>query len=101
MLRAAKAIMSPRPRVPTRRAAAAPVRGEAAFLAADDAAEFPHPAVTVDVAPMTTVGGALHVLLVRRDEHPGKGKWSLAGGFVGMKESLDDAAARVLTTKAR
>lgn len=73
---------------------------EAAFLAAYDAAEFPHPSVTVDVAPMTTADGALHALLVRRTDHPAKGKWALAGGFVGMKESLDDAAARVLATKA-
>jgi len=73
---------------------------EAAFLAAYDAAEFPHPSVTVDVAPVTTADGALHALLVRRTDHPAKGKWALAGGFVGMKESLDDAAARVLATKA-
>src|SRR5262249_39378512 len=73
---------------------------ERAFLAAYDAAKFPLPAVTVDVAPVTTSGGALHALLVRRQAPPAKGKWALAGGFVGMKESLEDAAARVLATKA-
>ena len=73
---------------------------EDAFLAAYDAAEFPHPSVTADVAPMTTADGALHALLVRRADHPAKGKWALAGGFVGMKESLDEAAERVVATKA-
>jgi 8-oxo-dGTP diphosphatase len=79
---------------------ATPDPDEAAFLAAYDAAEFPHPSVTVDVAPMTTLGDALYVFLVRRADHPAKGKWALAGGFVGMKESLDAAAERVLATKA-
>lgn len=92
--------MSSKPRVPASRAAATTDRDEAAFLAAYDAAEFPHPSVTVDVAPMTTADGALHVILVRREAHPAKGKWSLAGGFVGMKESLDAAAERVLAAKA-
>ena len=78
----------------------APDADESAFLAAYDAAEFPHPSVTVDVAPMTTADGGLHALLVRRADHPAKGKWALAGGFVGMKESLDQAAERVLATKA-
>lgn len=73
---------------------------EAAFLAAYDAAEFPHPSVAVDVAPVTTADGALHALLVRRRDHPAKGKWALAGGFVGMRESLDEAAERVLAAKA-
>jgi len=73
---------------------------EHAFLAAYDAAAFPHPSVTVDVAPMTTKEGRLHVLLVRRGEHPHRGRFALAGGFVGMRESLDAAAARVLATKA-
>lgn len=73
---------------------------ELAFLAAYDASEFPHPSVAVDVATMTTFDGALHALLVRRTEHPAKGRWALPGGFVGIDESLDDAAARVLRTKA-
>jgi 8-oxo-dGTP diphosphatase len=90
--------MSREPRKPT--PAGTPHAEERAFLAAYDAAEFPHPSVTVDVAPMTTADGALHALLVRRADHPHRGRWALAGGFVGMKESLDDAAARVLATKA-
>jgi 8-oxo-dGTP diphosphatase len=75
-------------------------REERAFLEDYDAAEFHHPSVAVDVAAMTTAGGSLHVLLVRRSEHPHKGRWALAGGFVGMRESLDAAASRVLEAKA-
>ncbi len=37
--------------------------------------------------------------MIERQEHPNRGKWSLPGGFVGMDESLHDAAARVLQTK--
>src|SRR6186713_759173 len=84
----------------TRKATEASDPEEREFLAAYDAAKFPLPSVTVDVAPVTAAGGALHALLVRRAYHPGKGKWALAGGFVGIAESLDQAAARVLAAKA-
>lgn len=73
---------------------------ERAFLDAYDANAFPHPSVTVDVAPVTADEGAVHALLVRRARQPQRGMWALFGGFVGMQESLDDAAARVLAAKA-
>lgn len=38
----------------------------------------------------------LKLLLVKRDFEPEKGKWSLMGGFLDAKESLDDAAGRIL-----
>lgn len=38
----------------------------------------------------------LKLLLVKRSFEPAKGSWSLAGGFVKEKESLDEAASRVL-----
>lgn len=38
----------------------------------------------------------LKALLIKRGFQPEKGKWSLMGGFVGAKESADEAAARVL-----
>lgn len=38
----------------------------------------------------------LKLLLIKRDFQPEKGHWSLMGGFVGKKESLDEAANRVL-----
>lgn len=39
----------------------------------------------------------LKLLCIKRDFEPGKGEWSLMGGFVQGKESSDDAASRVLT----
>lgn len=38
----------------------------------------------------------LKLLLFRRKVEPEKGKWSLMGGFVDTKESVEDAAKRVL-----
>ena len=38
----------------------------------------------------------LKLLLVRRSFEPAKGSWSLPGGFVKEKESLDEAAGRIL-----
>lgn len=53
--------------------------------------------VAVDCIIFTVVDGHLKVLLVRRDFQPEKGKWSLIGGFVDSSESVDDAAARILS----
>jgi 8-oxo-dGTP diphosphatase len=39
---------------------------------------------------------ALKLLLIKRSFDPMKGSWSLPGGFVGEKESLDEAASRIL-----
>ncbi|MDB2576877.1 NUDIX hydrolase [Planctomycetota bacterium] len=69
------------------------------FLAEYDASEFERPSVAVDVALLTVHEGGLRVLLVERVEPPQRGAWALPGGFVGMNESLDDAAARVLRDK--
>jgi len=38
----------------------------------------------------------LSVLLVKRDNYPFKDKWCIPGGFVDTKETLDDAALRIL-----
>ena len=38
----------------------------------------------------------LKLLLIRRNFEPGKGEWSLMGGFLKQDESLDDAAKRIL-----
>jgi len=69
------------------------------FLASYDASRFPRPSVAVDVAIVTVADGQLKTLLVEREEHPSKGHWALPGGFVRLDESLDDAAARVLSEK--
>jgi 8-oxo-dGTP diphosphatase len=58
--------------------------------------EYPHPAVTVDVAVFTAVAGVVNVLLVQRKHWPHTGKWALPGGFVDIDESLKRAAWREL-----
>lgn len=40
--------------------------------------------------------GHLRVLIGKRQMDPGRGEWSLYGGFVGANESVDDAASRTL-----
>jgi 8-oxo-dGTP diphosphatase len=72
---------------------------EQKFLAQYDASQFPHPSVTVDVALLTAEQGELRALLIKRQEYPERGKWSLPGGFITMDESLDEAALRVLSSK--
>lgn len=65
-----------------------------------DPQAFDRPSVTVDVVLLTVQHKTLKVLLVQRTEQPFWGYWSLPGGFVGMQESLEDAATRVLRQKA-
>jgi 8-oxo-dGTP diphosphatase len=72
---------------------------ELAFLAAYDASRYPRPSVAVDVVLLTVRDRTLRTVLTKRDEQPAQGRYSLPGGFVGIDESLDDAAARVLATK--
>src|SRR5687767_7631832 len=76
---------------------------EQRFLAAYRPEAYPRPAVTVDIVIFTIVDADLKVLLVRRNEHPFKGRWALPGGFVRVGdaredqgEDLDEAAAREL-----
>lgn len=61
-----------------------------------------HPpfAVTVDLVLMTVADDTLVVLLQRRCEAPFAGSPALPGGFVGIDETLGDAARRVLSDKA-
>ena len=54
--------------------------------------DFPHPAVTVDIAVFTVDNDGLAVLLIKRAAEPFKGYWALPGGFVGPRESLRAAA---------
>ncbi len=63
------------------------------FLAAYHPGDYERPSVTVDVAILTSEGEAL---LIRRGNHPNLGMWALPGGFVDMKETLYEAAAREL-----
>ena len=58
--------------------------------------EYPHPAVTVDIAVFTVDRGRLATVLIQRAGWPHAGKWALPGGFVGIDESLRRAAWREL-----
>src|SRR4030042_4622577 len=57
---------------------------------------FPKPSVTVDIVVFTIENDELKVLLVKRKLNPFKDKWAIPGGFVRIKESLEDAAKREL-----
>lgn len=52
--------------------------------------------VSVDCIVFGFDEGQLKILIGQRKFDPGKGQWSLYGGFVEPKESIDDAANRVL-----
>jgi 8-oxo-dGTP diphosphatase len=62
--------------------------------------DWPRPSVAVDVVALTVFEGSLHVALYERSEAPDEGLLALPGGFVGIAESLDDAARRLLSRKA-
>lgn len=44
-------------------------------------------------------GGALKLLLIKRDNEPFKNKWALPGGFVFMDETIEQCAKRILLEK--
>ena len=73
---------------------------ERAFLDDYDPTAFARPSLAVDLVLMSVIEGAPAVLLLRRDAHPFQGAWTLPGAFVGIDESLDAAARRVLGGKA-
>lgn len=77
------------------------MQDDSEFLRSYDVAAFERPSVAVDLVLMSVVGGAIVALLTRRREPPHQGRWALPGGFVGMKETLAEAAVRVMRDKAR
>ena len=52
--------------------------------------------VSVDCIIFGFDEGKLKVLIGRRQMDPGRGEWSLYGGFVAADESIDEAASRTL-----
>lgn len=64
--------------------------GEAKFLRDYQPGDYPRPSVTVDLVILTVVDKLLRVLLVKRNEHPYKGRWALPGGFVRVGPSRED-----------
>ena len=59
--------------------------------------DYPRPSVTVDcvIFGLDNVQ-QLKVLLIQRKLEPYQGDWALPGGFVDMKETLEEAALREL-----
>lgn len=58
--------------------------------------EYPHPALTTDIALFTIRDEKLAILLIRRRAEPYQGCWALPGGFVDPEECLEDCAMREL-----
>ncbi|MBQ8304603.1 MAG: NUDIX hydrolase [Blautia sp.] len=70
------------------------------FLERYDPKKYDCPSNTVDIAVFRRVsaagGSGLQLLMIRRRNHPNIGYWALPGGFVEIRENLEDAAAREL-----
>lgn len=80
---------------------------EIEFLNEYDESKYQRPSVTSDVLIFTTEDQkeensrkvprkGMQVLLIKRDNYPHMGKWAIPGGFVNIKESLEDGAIRTL-----
>jgi len=61
-----------------------------------DVSKFDRPSVTVDIIIFTIKDEDLKILLIKRKKWPFENMWAIPGGFVQIKESLDDAALREL-----
>jgi 8-oxo-dGTP diphosphatase len=69
-------------------------------ITARNSAGFEAPiGLAADAVVFTVVDGALSVLLVRREEPPGRGKLALPGGFVGAREDPAETVVRKLEEK--
>lgn len=80
---------------------------EEEFLKDYDASQFEKLSMTVDTLIFSVadeeVGNyrklpekKFSILLVKRDNYPFKDKWCLPGGFIGIQETLEEAAKRIL-----
>lgn len=83
---------------------------EEEFLRSYRPGDYERPSLTVDMLIFTVLSSApenyrrtadktLQVLLIRRGEHPFLGSWAVPGGFVGIHESIDEAAKRELKSE--
>ena len=59
--------------------------------------QYPKVWVSVDCIIFGFDEGKLKVLIGRRQMDPGRGEWSLYGGFVAADENIDEAASRTLS----
>ena len=61
-----------------------------------DITKFERPSVTVDIVLFTIKNKDLKTLLIKRNVEPFKNMWAIPGGFIKMKENLEEAAKREL-----
>src|SRR5579885_3902350 len=59
-----------------------------------DPSKWERPSVTVDVVILSLHEGDLKVLLVKRRHWPYEGYWAIPGGFIEMRESLEESERR-------
>ena len=74
---------------------------EQEFLRNYNIHDYDVPLTSVDLVIFTLRESALQVLMVKRGEHPCKGKWALPGGFIDIRRDadLDATALRKLREK--
>lgn len=82
-------------------------KSEEEFLKNYDSSNFEKLSMTVDILIFSVSDGYQNnyrklsskhfsVLLIKRDNYPFKDKWCLPGGFIGIDETTEDAAKRIL-----
>ena len=82
-------------------------QSEEEFLANYDSSKFEKLSITADILILSVANETssnyrklgekkFSVLLIKRDDYPFKNKWCLPGGFVGIEETLENAAKRIL-----
>ena len=80
---------------------------EEEFLKTYSPGNYERPSVTTDILVFTVKNKQnpdirkadkkdLKILLIKRKDHPYIGQWAIPGGFVGIRESLEEAAKREL-----
>ena len=74
---------------------------ESEYLKNYDPKDYDSPLCTVDMAIFAVDAGELKVLLIKRDEHPFKGRWALPGGFCDLTHdsTIEITAHRKLLEK--
>lgn len=83
---------------------------EKEFLENYNPDEFEKLSMTVDILIFSVSSSAtknyrklpkknFSILLIKRNDHPFKDMWCLPGGFVGIEESLEEAARRILSNE--
>jgi ADP-ribose pyrophosphatase YjhB (NUDIX family) len=71
------------------------------FLASYNIHDYDIPLTSVDMAIFSLIAEQIHVLLVKRAQHPALGQWALPGGFIDLAndQNLDATARRKLFEK--